>query len=220
MNPKFILPVSFALTAHVFLLFGLPGRAPVDVGTPEDKPLPLANLPRLLLDEPIRAAPDDEHPPVNANGGNNLAPRPDDVVPPDAELKPFVIPPLPRVDSGGPTTRIDPNWSEHRGPETSTGTAPTDWRKLDHVPRARTRPPPVYPRDMRDLGIEGNVVVDFWVDEAGEAHDPTVVSATRREFEEAAVRAVARWKFEPGYVNGRRVRFRMSVPLVFKLEPD
>ena len=48
-------------------------------------------------------------------------------------------------------------------------------------------------------------------------HDPRVVSSSDRVFEENALRAVAKWQFEPGRRNGQVVRFRMSVPIVFKL---
>jgi TonB family protein len=49
---------------------------------------------------------------------------------------------------------------------------------------------------------------------------PSVLSATTPGFEEAALHAVARWKFEPGSKHGRRVRFHMSVPLVFRISEE
>ncbi len=220
MNPKFILPVIFALTAHVFLLFGLPGRAPVTVAAPEDASPPPNDRPKVLIEDPVTTAraPGETDPgPKRTNG---ITSRIEEVpVYPPGPIA-IEIPRLPGTKSDISSVRISETWITDRGSETGDPgrlLKPTD---LDRIPRARTQPPPVYPREMAGLGIEGSVVVDFWVDEAGNAHDPTVVSATRREFEEAAVRAVARWKFEPGYLNGRRVRFRMSVPLVFKLDRD
>ena len=53
------------------------------------------------------------------------------------------------------------------------------------------------------------------IDLAGE-----VVESSDRVFEEAAVRAVAKWRFEPGRRDGRVVRFRMAVPIVFALNAD
>lgn len=47
--------------------------------------------------------------------------------------------------------------------------------------------------------------------------NPFVVSSTDHRFEEASLRAVSKWRFEPGKHHGRVVRFRMSVPLVFRL---
>jgi protein TonB len=46
------------------------------------------------------------------------------------------------------------------------------------------------------------------------------VRSSDRIFEEAALRAVARWKFEPGRRDGRIVRFKMSVPIVFRLDEN
>ena len=89
---------------------------------------------------------------------------------------------------------------------------------LDREPRTRVQPAPVYPTDLRNRGLSGTIVVEFLVDEAGNVYDPAVIRGGERGFEEAAVRAVARWKFEPGLKNGRRVRFRMSVPIVFSLD--
>jgi outer membrane biosynthesis protein TonB len=42
--------------------------------------------------------------------------------------------------------------------------------------------------------------------------------ASHPGFIESVLQAVARWKFEPGRIAGRIVRFRMSVPLVFAIE--
>jgi protein TonB len=89
---------------------------------------------------------------------------------------------------------------------------------LDRVPRARLQPAPDYPFSMRSRGGEGTVVVEFLVDEAGNIYSTAVLRATNPGFEEAALRAVARWKIESGYKDGRKVRFRMSVPLVFRID--
>ena len=70
------------------------------------------------------------------------------------------------------------------------------------------------------LARPSTVVVQFLVDEAGNGYDPMVLSATAPGFEDAVLRAVARWKFEPGTRNSRRVRFRMNVPVVFHVGAD
>jgi protein TonB len=43
------------------------------------------------------------------------------------------------------------------------------------------------------------------------------VRSSAQVFDEPTLRAVARWKFEPGRKDGRAVRFRMSVPVVFNV---
>jgi protein TonB len=88
---------------------------------------------------------------------------------------------------------------------------------LDGVPRATVQGAPVYPGEARRTGMSGEVLVEFLVDESGVVHDPRVIRASAAVFEEAALRAVARWRFEPGRRHGTVVRFRMSVPIVFSL---
>ena len=91
---------------------------------------------------------------------------------------------------------------------------------LSNTPRARFTASPTYPHEARRVGLGGEVVVEFMVDELGNVHAPTVVRSSDRMFEEAALRAVARWKFEPGKRDGRAVRFRMALPIVFNLSGD
>jgi protein TonB len=92
--------------------------------------------------------------------------------------------------------------------------------ELDNTPRARVTAAPAYPFEARRNGLAGEVVVEFVVDEAGNVHAPTVARSSDRVFEEAALRAVARWKFEPGKRDGRAVRFRMALPIQFTLNGE
>ena len=89
--------------------------------------------------------------------------------------------------------------------------------KLDRTPRATVQTAPLYPAAMRASGIEGRVLVEFTVDTQGRVVSADVLTATNREFEEAAIRAVMKWRFETGRRNGRVVPFRMEVPLEFRL---
>jgi len=93
-----------------------------------------------------------------------------------------------------------------------------DPSQLDRVPAARTQMGPTYPYEMKRDGIEGEVTVCFIVDVNGEVLAPYAAASTRREFEAAAVLAVSKWKFTPGWKSGRAVNTRMLVPLVFRIE--
>ncbi len=88
---------------------------------------------------------------------------------------------------------------------------------LDNPPRTRFQPAPIYPFESKRDGLRGEVVVEFIVDESGLVRDPRVVSSSSRVFEEATLRAVSKWKFEPGRRAGRIVPFKMAVPVVFNL---
>jgi protein TonB len=219
MNTRFILPATFALTVQAFVLFGLSGKRPVviSLATEEPKSPEKTWLP-LDRDEPIRVANGDEER-TEVRTYKNIAPR--DFDPPrwDRKENDFIVTPLPPIEGRGHPEAIPVDWAMPRS-EANPLSGPVDLRYLDRVPRARLQPAPVYPSDMRKNGTEGTVVVEFLVDEAGNVYHATVLSATVPGFEEAALRAVARWKFEPGYRNGHRVRFRMSVPLVFLIAAE
>lgn len=89
---------------------------------------------------------------------------------------------------------------------------------LDNEPRTRARVAPNYPAEARSAGITGEVIVEFIVDENGRVRHPRVVRSSDSVFEAATLRAVERWRFEPGKKNGKPVRFRMAVPVVFNLD--
>jgi protein TonB len=77
------------------------------------------------------------------------------------------------------------------------------------------RPSPVYPANMRRDGITGDVTIEFVVGTDGSVLTAEAVRWSRREFVDPALTAVRKWRFEPGTVNGRKVRFRMAIPIEF-----
>jgi len=82
-----------------------------------------------------------------------------------------------------------------------------------------TTPEPVYPPAAFRQGVGGWVEVEYTVNERGATTDVAVVAAEPRGvFDEAAVAAVAGWKYRPRVVNGRPVAQRTSVTLQFKVE--
>lgn len=89
--------------------------------------------------------------------------------------------------------------------------------QLDNKPRTIFQAEPQYPYTQKMIGTSGEVLVQFVVDERGYVTDVHVVRSSHRDFEEPTVRAVSKWRFEPGMKNGRRVSFRMSVPISFTL---
>lgn len=87
-------------------------------------------------------------------------------------------------------------------------------------PIAVTQSRPVYPMDLRMLGLGGEVLVDFIVNRDGGVDNARVVRSTMPGFDVAAVASVQRWRFKPGVKEGRRVNTHMQVPIVFTLEED
>jgi RNA polymerase sigma factor (sigma-70 family) len=120
-----------------------------------------------------------------------------------------------------------------------------DMAKLDRLPVAKFQARPEYPAELRQAGMTGRAVVEFVVDANGEVQRVAAVpprdsadqvkltdfviqaagegkavidpAAAQRAFEEAAVAAVQKWKFNPGQKGGRAVGSRMQIPIVFSL---
>ena len=93
-----------------------------------------------------------------------------------------------------------------------------DISKLDQVPVATVQVQPNYPYEMRREGLNGEVLVRFIVDTNGEVREPYVIKSSRREFEDAAVAAVSKWKFKPGKKRGRAVNTgNVQVPIIFNI---
>ncbi len=95
-----------------------------------------------------------------------------------------------------------------------------DISQLDQQPVPTGQVKPQYPFEMRRAGISGQVVVDFIVDTLGNVRNAYAVSSTQREFEQAAVTAVAKWHFRPGRRQGHNVNVHMQVPIVFSLNNE
>lgn len=85
---------------------------------------------------------------------------------------------------------------------------------LDQPPRVVYQPSPVMSAKMRRR-LPGTVNVLFIVDEQGRVEKPMVESSTDPVFERAALRAVEKWRFEPGKRGGKPVPFRMRRSIVF-----
>ena len=93
----------------------------------------------------------------------------------------------------------------------------------DRVPEIKNRVAPVFPIEMKNAGISGEVVVEVIVDANGKSNGAFAVTSTHRDFEKPAIDAVRQWTFDPGQKRGRAVNTRMQVSIVFAPplnEPD
>lgn len=73
----------------------------------------------------------------------------------------------------------------------------------------------MYPAEMRQQQVGGEVVVDFIVDTDGRPVRVSAIRSNRKEFEAAAITAVQKWRFKPGTVDGKPVPVHMAVPIIF-----
>lgn len=75
---------------------------------------------------------------------------------------------------------------------------------------------PQYPESARKRGIEGWVEVAFTVMPNGSVEDVEIRNASPAEvFDDAAIRAVRQWRFEPVVRNGEKVQQRAMIRLKF-----
>jgi len=89
-------------------------------------------------------------------------------------------------------------------------------RQVGLIPGVR---PPAYPEALRSAGIEGRVLVEFVVDERGQAIQGTirVVQSDNDLFTDAVKAALGRLRFTPAEVGGKKVSQLVQMPFVFTL---
>jgi protein TonB len=88
----------------------------------------------------------------------------------------------------------------------------------DVIPLVRIEPD--YPNRAANRGIEGWVLVQFTITPVGTVKDATVVEAAPKGyFEDAALKAIARWRYNPKVEGGVAVERRgIQMVLRFQLE--
>jgi periplasmic protein TonB len=88
----------------------------------------------------------------------------------------------------------------------------------DVIPLVRINPD--YPPRAQSRGIEGYVIVQFTITPTGTVRDATVVEAEPRGiFDDAALKAIARWRYNPKVEGGVAVeRVGVRTRLTFQLE--
>ncbi|MES2694561.1 MAG: TonB family protein [Verrucomicrobiota bacterium] len=221
MDRTYGLPIALAAALHGAVLFGFNCKT-----SRAEQPKP----PKTIVTEYALHAPPEELPPIilagEASEAKNAPPeRPQPISSPEpaavevTSVFTFTPPPVP-VNINQEDMR-SPIWSppgvkdgKGEGPDFSNVLAGVN---LDRTPNAKFQGAPIYPFEQKRLGERGEVMVDFVVDETGSVIHANVVSSSNRAFEENTLRAVMKWKFEPGKRNGRVVPFRMVVPVVFNL---
>lgn len=222
MKKRFMIPAAVAMALHAILLFGFRTARP---GLIRQSPLDPPATPPPFDAVQIELPSDRDNPAAPAPQGEINAARPD--LPPLPVRDPIAEIPMPSplpsprpihttnrlsIDPiGDPAGAIDGIGPGGPGPISST------W--LDNPPRTRSQLAPVYPYEAQIAGRKGDVMVEFVVDETGHVLNPCVVRSNDPVFEEPTLRAVAKWRFEPGRKGGRVVRFRMAVPVEFSVNP-
>lgn len=80
------------------------------------------------------------------------------------------------------------------------GLAPSDG---EYLPIVKVQP--IYPRRALSRGVEGYVIVEFTVTKQGTTKDVFVVESTSSMFDNAAMKAAAKFKYKPRVVDGQPI---------------
>jgi protein TonB len=217
---RFKWPAFIVAGLHGVLLVSYPRPATGNIIRP-GAPRPFRPIPQDPIVQVEKAESENTETTRPERGGPAAAELPD-TLPRLAEHPPFTIP----VD--------DSRMVKVTGTITVAPTGPGDGHelggpgspilvvaaRLDRIPRATVQISPDYPPALRAQGIAGSATIEFDVGVDGRVIRAVAVSHTRREFSDAAVRAVLKWRFEPGKRHGQAVPFRMAVPVDFNLGID
>jgi protein TonB len=100
-----------------------------------------------------------------------------------------------------------------------TGTGPLPVGQVANPPLLISRVVPEYPRPARQQGIEGLVVLEAILDLEGRIEDHIKILHSIPLLDEAAMRALRRWRFRPARDRDNRpVRVILEVPVRFVLK--
>jgi TonB family protein len=84
-------------------------------------------------------------------------------------------------------------------------------------PKAISQVSPAYSLDLREAGVEGEVVVSFTINASGNVVNPVVVSSTNRSLNHSTIVAVRKWTFAPAMQDGVAVSVNALLPVAFKI---
>jgi periplasmic protein TonB len=76
---------------------------------------------------------------------------------------------------------------------------------------------PEYSEEARKAKYQGTVVLSVEVDASGRAQNPRVVRSLGLGLDEKAIEAVKKWKFRPGYKDGKPVTVAATIEVNFRL---
>jgi periplasmic protein TonB len=91
-------------------------------------------------------------------------------------------------------------------------------KPIETAPELIAQQPPLYPRELRAAGIQGEVRIEMIVGADGSVTDAVALKATDIRFANAAIACVRKWKFQPAKSGGEPVASRLQVPIVFALD--
>lgn len=197
-SPWWIVPAAMAAGLLLFVVVWLSQRGPT--GADE-----------ILTDSPVEQIPADAGlpaPRLSQATGEDAADQADD------GTGVFVLPPAPAEPPRSVAGEQGALLSTGALPQEDASPAAGDAK--GSAPRPVHSPAPVYPRSALRRRLSGEVLVRVMVDETGHPADVRVLrSSSHRALDEAALRAVLDWRFQPAIQNGRPVAQPVDIPVEF-----
>ena len=78
-----------------------------------------------------------------------------------------------------------------------------------------------YPREAKDRGIQGRIIVEFKVEEDGRLTEERVVKPIDPQLDAEAIRIVRTMpNWEPATQKGKPIRVRFTIPVTFRLSDE
>lgn len=188
------LPGAFVVTMLIFLLLATVISQQQDVVLTEDRSVQI-NITRKLDDRSDQAAEDFERPVLD---------------------QPPPPPPMVSDPSFRPSMDVQMGALPDMGADLNIGSG----FNPDRDAQPLVRIPPQYPqRCQRSARLLETVVVEFNVTPEGNVINPSVVNTTNACFNQAAMRAVTRWRYQPRVVDGvAQPRFGVRTAIDFRME--
>ena len=88
------------------------------------------------------------------------------------------------------------------------------------IPTPIRRITPVYPEKCKKEGIEGTVVLEIKIDEAGNVMDVQVLKSVHPDIDKAAIEAIKKWKYKPVLKDGKPAPVVFAVTINFWLREN
>ncbi len=170
-----------------------------------------------VQDEPVVA-----EKPVTRKPGLRPVSRPERVVPQAAPREE----PVPEITANQPSSAASAVESQAPraaapGPEAPVRLATVPAARTsepDYVARYLHNPPPSYPWQARRMGVEGRVVLQVEILPNGNAGRIEIRNSSGHELlDQAAIKAVGGWRFDPARIAGAPITAWAEVPISFRL---
>lgn len=216
MKRQLLLPATIAAGLHAVLLLGFKSSSHHSATAQPSKPTEVFSYHVPELEPPEKPEvfdlDDDSKPPPPEKPAPQQRER-YEIEPSGSDRQKLVVPPVFTGSMDGNTTVIPARWGDGNG---------ADPREVIFNPDALDRPPTVLFRESPRVGNDlidstSAVTVTFVVGKDGRVVDARIVdsNSSNRHLDDECLRAVRRWRFEPGTRYAVPVAFRVQQAFLF-----